>query len=190
MHGGRRRPPNPAGFHVLRASVAAELVRSSGVGRGDLVLDLGAGTGALTVPLARTGARVIAVERESRLARSLERRHGGPRVRVVDGDIRTVPLPTRPYRVVANLPFGIVMATIGRLLDDPRGRLTRADLVVPWHTALRLADPNPRAPRQRRWHRRFELRVARRLDRGAFRPPPSVAAGVLVVTRRAATRKR
>lgn len=183
MSGGPRRPPNPAGFHVLRAAVAAELVRSSGVGRDDLVLDLGAGTGALTAPLARTGARVVAVEREPRLVRALERRQGGSRVRVVEGDIRTVSLPRRPYRVVANLPFSIAMTALGRLLDDPRGRLLRADLVVPLHLALRLAGTDPRQSRVRRWRRRYQLRVARRLDPRAFRPPPSVAAAVLVVER-------
>lgn len=185
MYGGRRRPPNPAGFHILRAPVAAELVRSSGVGRGDLVFDLGAGTGALTVPLARTGARVVAVEREPRLARALDRRHGGSRVRVVEGDIRTVPLPRRPYRVVPNLPFGIAMTVLGRLLDDPRGQLRRADLVVPWHLAVRLTGADQRRSRVRRWRRRYDLHVARRLEPGAFRPPPSVAAAVLVVERMA-----
>lgn len=170
---------------MLAREAAAELVRSARVGRGDLVLDLGAGTGALTVPLARTGARVVAVERSPRLAARLRRRFDGdPGVRVVEGDMRTVPLPRRPYRVVSNLPFSIAMTMLGRLLDDPRRAPQRADLVVPWHLAARLCDDR-RHRRSRRWHRRYDLRIARRLPPAAFRPPPSVVAGVLVAERRA-----
>lgn len=165
--------------------IAAEIVRTSGTGPGDLVLDLGAGTGALTAPLARTGARVLAIERSPRLARRLERRYAdAAHVRVVEGDIRTVPLPRRPYRVVANLPFSIAMTMLGRLLDDRDSPLRRADLVVPWHLAVRLGEATDGRPRVRRWRRRYRFHVERRLPRRAFRPPPSVATGVLAVVRR------
>ena len=50
------------GWHPLRADWAARLVAGSPVTRRDVVCDLGAGLGALTAPLAATGARVIAVE--------------------------------------------------------------------------------------------------------------------------------
>ncbi|MGW0228279.1 hypothetical protein ACWDWO_08190 [Actinopolymorpha singaporensis] len=40
------------------------LVESAGLGPDSLVLDLGAGPGTLTAPLARAGARVLAVERD------------------------------------------------------------------------------------------------------------------------------
>src|SRR5262245_18815437 len=64
---GRARPvPNHAGAHFLQdRGVAAELVRRAGVRPGDLVLDLGAGSGAITAPLAAAGARVLAIERDA-----------------------------------------------------------------------------------------------------------------------------
>ncbi|HXH96655.1 MAG TPA: rRNA adenine N-6-methyltransferase family protein, partial [Gaiellaceae bacterium] len=53
----------PRGRHFLRSrAFAEELVRSSGVEAGTLVLDLGAGGGILTRALADRGARVLAVE--------------------------------------------------------------------------------------------------------------------------------
>ncbi|MPY86250.1 MAG: methyltransferase domain-containing protein, partial [Actinophytocola sp.] len=95
-------------MHLLRSpAIAAALVRSADVGSGDLVLDLGAGTGAITRPLAATGARVLAIERDAdfvaRLSAELSRRN----VRVVRADLRTVPLPRREYTVVASIPYSI-----------------------------------------------------------------------------------
>ncbi len=66
------------------------------------MLDLGAGGGAITLPPAATGARVLAVERDERLARRLARGFANDeRVRVVTGDLERIPLPRRRYQVVA-----------------------------------------------------------------------------------------
>ena len=43
-------------------AIAAQLVRQAKVGRGDLVLEIGAGNGILTAELARQARRVFAVE--------------------------------------------------------------------------------------------------------------------------------
>lgn len=184
MSGGRRHRQNPPGLHVLHAGVAADLVSAAGVRAGDLVFDLGAGTGALTRPLASAGARVVAVERDPRLASLLRRRFAGADVRVVERDLTWFHPPRRPYRVVANPPFSLVMATLGRLLDDPATALLRADLVVPWHLAVRLARADRTGRRARPWRRRYAFRLGQRLGPAAFRPPPSIAAAVLVVERR------
>jgi 23S rRNA (adenine-N6)-dimethyltransferase len=166
--------------------VVRGLVRSAGLGPDDLVLDLGAGPGVLTVALARTGARVIAVERDPRLARRLARRTAGDTaVRVVEGDLRSVPLPHRPFHVVANIPFATGTDLLRRLLDEHhRGQaLAGADLLVEWGFARRLAaEPVDRTIA--RWQRRFRFDVARRVPAGAFSPAPRVDAAHLVIRRR------
>lgn len=181
--GGRLR--NHHGFHVLQdPTVVRALIRSAGLGPGDLVLDLGAGPGALTLALARTGARVIAVERDPRLARRLERRTAGDAaVRVVEGDLRAVPLPRRPFRVVANIPFATGTDLLRRLLDEhDRGRrLQGADLLVEWGFARRLAADPPDDRTAARWQRRFRFEVARRVPARAFSPAPRVDAAHLVI---------
>lgn len=149
-------------------------MRAAGVRPGELVLDLGAGHGALTEPLRAAGARVIAVELDRRALRVLRTRFDGDeRVKVVDGDLLTVALPRRPYRVVANLPFATTTATLRRLLASRT--LTRADLVVQRGAAIGWS--------QRRL-RRFDARIGRRIPAHRFRPAPSVDAAVLVLTRR------
>ncbi len=103
----RSAPPNPAGAHFLRdQALITQLVRGSGASMGKLAVDLGAGHGAITEALAAAGARVIAVERDPRLARQLRRRFDSQAsIRVVEADLRCVPLPRRDFIVVANPPF-------------------------------------------------------------------------------------
>jgi 23S rRNA (adenine-N6)-dimethyltransferase len=171
------------GRHFLRSSkLAAELVRAARVQRDDLVLDLGAGAGALTAPLARQARRVVAVEIDVDLAATLERRF--PAVEVIAADARRVPLPREQFKVVANLPFGGATAILKRLLD-PRVPLEFADVIVDWHVANKRAAVWPSTQLSTYWGAWFELSVARRLARCVFAPPPSVDAGVLRIVRRA-----
>lgn len=179
--------PNHAGIHLLRdPAVSARMVRSSGAGPGDLVMELGAGLGALTAPLAATGARVIAVERDPRFVAKLERRFAGiGEVRVVEADARSVMLPRRPYAVVANIPYAISTALLRRLLDPEATSVEAADLLVEWGFAKRMTDARPRDLEVAWWQARFELSIAARVRPGSFRPAPSVDSAHLVIRRRA-----
>jgi 23S rRNA (adenine-N6)-dimethyltransferase len=181
----------PSGVHFLSSRpVIDRLVRSSGVGAGDLVIDFGAGPGTITAPLAHTGSRVLAVERDERFVEALRRRFADrPQVRVVHDDLRRVRLPRRDFAVVANVPFGVSTALLRRLLTPVPARLTRADLVVERGLAIRLTG-RPRTREQAWWAARFELRLVRRVPSACFRPAPSVDAAHLSIRRRSAVDTR
>lgn len=136
------------------------------------MLDIGAGEGALTAHLLRAGARVVAVELHPGRAASLRRRFPG--VTVVHADAASLPLPGRPFRVVASPPYGITADLLGLLLA-PGTRLVAADLV------LQRAVVRKHASRQVRG---FRVTMGLALPRRAFRPPPRVDSAVLVVRRR------
>ena len=183
---GRVRRRAELGQHFLAGGwLAAELVEQAGVGAGDLVVEIGAGTGVLTEALARRAGRVVAVEYDPRLAeRARARLAGYPNVRVLTADARTLRPPPAPFRVVANLPFGATAVMLRRLLGDPRNRLERADLILQEEAARRYAAVRPGSPETIRWGTVYELRTGRRLGPGCFRPPPRVGAAVLVARRR------
>jgi 23S rRNA (adenine-N6)-dimethyltransferase len=179
----RPRQRRGRGQHFLRSSkLAAELVRAAGIRPGDLVLDLGAGKGALTAALAHAGARVVAVEIDPALVASLRRRFHD--VRVIEGDALRAALPQEPFKVVANLPFDGATGILRRLLD-PDALLETADVIVDWGLASKRTAVWPGTQLSAYWGAWFELSLTRRLPRSVFAPPPSVDAGVLKVVRRA-----
>ncbi|MGH9247148.1 MAG: rRNA adenine N(6)-methyltransferase family protein [Acidimicrobiales bacterium] len=168
------------GWHRVTDRWAEQLVADAAVHPGEIVLDIGAGTGALTRPLLDAGARVIAVElHPARRAVLFER--FGDRATVVAADASDLRLPRRPFRVVANPPYTITTALVRRLLA-PGSRLTAAHLVVQRAAARRLAEG--RISGAGRWHRDYDIRVGRRLPRSAFVPPPPVDSAVLTIRRR------
>jgi 23S rRNA (adenine-N6)-dimethyltransferase len=182
----RQRPSRSApGQHFLRSSrLAAEIVREAGVEPGDLVVDVGAGTGALTQALVDAGASVLALELDGALAASLRPRFAGCDVRVLEVDARHWSWPDGPFAVVANLPFAGSGSILSSLLGDPRIPLRRLDAIVQWEAAMKHAAVWPATLKSTHWGAWHELAVTARISRSAFTPPPAVDAGILRALRR------
>jgi SAM-dependent methyltransferase len=80
------------------------------------LLDVGAGTGRVTIDLARRGHSVTAVDLDGALLAALRERAAGLDVHTVRGDARTLALPRRDYALCL-----VPMQTL-QLLGGPRGR--------------------------------------------------------------------
>jgi 23S rRNA (adenine-N6)-dimethyltransferase len=179
-------PDNPSGIHLLAdRAVVRRMIRSAEIAPDDLVVEFGAGTGNLTEPLSATGARILAIERHPDLVSRLERRFSmRGNVRVVAGDARTVPLPSRPYAVVANIPYSISTSLLRSLLSPHETHLQKADILVEWGFAKRITASQPRDFEPAWWQLRFDLSIAARVRPGSFSPPPSVSSAHLRIRRR------
>ena len=150
-------------------------MRCAGVRAGELVVDLGAGHGALTSALVDAGARVIAVELHPERLATLRERFAGASVTVVRADAASVRLPRRAFRVVANPPWAIADTIRVHLLRAPN--MVRADLVVPRWLARRWARASGR------------VEVGASLRAESFVPrAPTGSAVAIVHGRRAASR--
>jgi 23S rRNA (adenine-N6)-dimethyltransferase len=171
------------GWHRLEPEWARRIVAAADVRPGELVLDLGAGSGALTRPLVRAGAEVVAVELHPGRAAQLRERFADAPVRVVQTDLERVRLPRRPFRVVANPPYAVSTALLKRLLATG-SRLEAADLVLPVWLVARYA--NGRGHNATRWQSAYRTGRGLWLPRRAFAPPPPRDWGVLTVRRTAA----
>jgi 23S rRNA (adenine-N6)-dimethyltransferase len=162
------------GWHRLDPEWAARIVAAAAVRPGELVVDIGAGEGALTAPLLAAGARVIAVEVHAGRVAHLRSRFAGAAVTVVQADAASLRLPRRPFRVVASPPYAISSALVRLLLRSPR--LYAADLVLQRAVVARCVAGAGR------WSR-YELAIGLAVPRSAFRPVPRVDSAVLVVRR-------
>jgi 23S rRNA (adenine-N6)-dimethyltransferase len=175
----RRRPAREApGQHFLRSKeLAAALVAEARIAPGDRVVEIGGGTGVLTAALAGSGGDLIVLELDTDLVAVLRRRFPG--LEIIGADARRYAWPSEPFHVVANLPFAGSRAILERLLADPRVPLRSAYVIVQWELAEKLARVWPATLRGTYWRAWHAIAIARRLDRTAFAPPPTVDTAVL-----------
>jgi 23S rRNA (adenine-N6)-dimethyltransferase len=178
----RRAGRTPSQHFIRSQAIAADLVRDVQLRPSDVVLNLGAGSGRLTAELAAVANHVVAVELDAYWAEYLRERW--PNVEVRQDDAASVALPSKRFRVVANLPFHRTTAILRHLLDDPGVPLARADVIVAWGVAVKRAIPWPSTLHGVLWGAWYTCGLTRRLPRQAFDPSPAVDAGVLTFRRR------
>ena len=141
-------------------SVVADVIGTLHPTPGALVVDLGAGAGALTSAAAARGTRVIAVELDPNWTQVLRTRAPSwGDVTVVAADALRVPFPAERFYVVSSAPYGIGTKLVRRVLTDAHG-LVRAVFVLQRSAALRLARDGRFAASWAPW---FELRVHGRI---------------------------
>ena len=122
------RPRKALGQNFVHdANTLRRIVSSSGVSKGDHVLEVGPGLGSLTLALLDRGAEVTAVEIDSVLAERLPRTIASHshseihRLTVLNRDIlgiRRADLKVQPTALVANLPYNIAVPALLHLLAE------------------------------------------------------------------------
>lgn len=150
----------------------------------DLVVEVGAGTGALSVAVAARCRELIAYELDESLAEDLTKRTGASHnIRVVMGDFLTSTLPNEPFKVVGNIPFSVTTPIVNRCLGV---RTLRSATLI---TQIEYA--RKRTGSYGRWSLvtvqtwpEFSWELYGRIARTKFRPVPGVDAGVLHIERR------
>ena len=112
------RPSERAGQQqVIDPRVLERMLDYAELTRGDVVLEIGAGIGNLTLLLSGRAGKVIAIERDRRFMELLgDRMKGSPNVELLHGDALRIEFP--PFdKVVANLPYGISSDITFKLLE-------------------------------------------------------------------------
>jgi 16S rRNA (adenine1518-N6/adenine1519-N6)-dimethyltransferase len=205
-----RPPSRPAprarkrfGQHFLAPAWARKVVAAVDPQPGDVFLEIGPGTGALTLPLAESDAPILAVELDRDLVATLATQVP-KNVTVMSGDVLTTdvlavltglepqrppaaalaPAPQRRFRVVGNLPYYIASPILVRLIEWHRRDAVFADATV--MVQREMADRLVAKPGKKDYGVLTVLlgqhaRITRLLDlpQNAFRPAPKVRSSVI-----------
>lgn len=184
----------------------AAVAEAAGVVKGDLVLEIGPGTGNLTATLLSLGARVVAVEKDRELLPVLAERFAAEiasgQLDLREGDALKFDVETLPageWKLVANIPYYITGAILeryigglpdahdeaGKRVDGPKRQVrqpSRASILVQKEVAERAVA---KAGRQSILSTSVKIygdpRIARKVPAGAFRPSPTVDSAILAI---------
>ncbi len=186
------RPKKELGQHFLAdENILGVIGRLAELSPADVVLEIGAGMGVLTVFLADRVARVVSVELDRELSQTLDERLAGrPNVEVHYGDaldLDLAALAPDAHKLVANLPYNVATPIVVESLDGLPG-IQRWCVMVQREVADRFfAAPSTKA------YGAVSVLVqlsARRtgfhaISRGVFRPQPKVDSALVAFERTA-----
>ncbi len=182
---------------LVEPATAERIVRQASLRADDLVLEIGAGLGALTLPLAATVRRLVAVEKDGDLIQLLRNEllaAGYENTTVVHADILRAALTdlvepeAGPMVVMGNLPYNISSQVVLKLLAA-RAHVSRAVFMFQKELAERLAAP----PGSRTYGRLSvmlqycaDVKILAEVAATCFHPRPKVASAILEIRFKAA----
>ncbi len=160
----------------------------------DLIIEVGPGKGALTLPLAGGCGRLIAIEKDPGLIPwLLENKPAN--VVILEQDVletdlgalvRPGPGPGGAVKVVGNLPYSISTPFLFKFLDE-QGPVTRGVFLLQKEVAERVAagpGSKKRASMSILFELDFEVRLRFTVPPGAFSPPPRVLSALVSLEKR------
>ena len=176
-------PDKRRGQNFLVSPEDLELIAHAALlGPAETIVEVGAGVGNLTEVLVKSGAPLIAIEKDGNLVELLTKKfREHPRVRIVEGNIlEQEELPT-PYVLVGNIPYYLTGALLRKFLVEvapPR----RIVLTIQKEVAERIVSAPPRATFLSNMVSLFgEAKVIHHIPPSHFWPEPKVSSAVLCI---------
>ena len=176
------------GQHFLNSpKVLTQIIEAAQIREGDRVLEIGPGTGVLTRALLHVGARIYAVEKDTRALELLKSEFAPAitedRLHLIAGDVleEQLPMINDQFSIVANIPYYITGAILEKFLEHgPRPE--RMVLLVQREVAERIVARDGKESVLSISVKAFGTpKIIATVPPGAFTPPPSVDSAILAI---------
>jgi len=162
--------------------VIQKLVAAADIQPGEIILEIGPGTGNLTNELAKTGNRLVAIEKDREMVAILKEKFNGfVNIELQNDDALSFneTVLTAPYKIAANLPFYLASALIRKFLEskNPPKSLT---VIVQKEVAQRICAQPPKMNLLAASVQFYAaVKTISYISRGAFWPAPKVDCAIL-----------
>jgi 16S rRNA (adenine1518-N6/adenine1519-N6)-dimethyltransferase len=174
------------GQHFLHNRHYLNLVAdAAGIIKGEAVVEVGPGEGALTEVLLERGAKVVALEKDARLIEFLQEKFKGKNFEVIEGDALEFDISnyftgTKKFKVVGNVPYYITGALFKKFLSAARQPQTLVFLVQK-EVAERIARAKKESILSLSVKAYGTPAYIKSVPAGAFVPPPKVDSAIIAV---------
>lgn len=162
-----------------------DAIHLADIQKDDVVLDIGAGSGFLTVHLIKHSENVIAIENDHRLVWKLQSRFKKNKNVIIAGiDYRKFLVPQQKFKVVSNIPYGITSEILKSLMYDNFELFSQGCLIVQLERAQKLVTQKYFNPYLIFYHNFFKLELIYEINPTSFMPPPTVKSALLKITKK------
>jgi len=163
---------------LINTNIAERIINSCHLTLADTVLEIGPGKGALTRGLAQHCKKVLAVEKDEKLAEQLQKDFKDSNVRVINDDILKYPFNTLPnnIKVIGNLPYNIATPIIEKIIDY-RQKFQELYITVQLEYGQRIAArPNTKSYGSFSCYVQYHMepKILFKIKNSAFAPIPKV----------------
>jgi 16S rRNA (adenine1518-N6/adenine1519-N6)-dimethyltransferase len=154
---------------------------AASVEKGETVLEIGPGEGALTAVLLERGAKVVALEKDARLIGVLQEKFAGKKLEVVEGDALDYEPQFKRYKAIGNVPYYITGALFKKFLSGAVQPQTLVFLIQK-EVAERIARSKKESILSLSVKAYGVPTYITSVPAGAFVPPPKVDSAILKIS--------
>jgi 16S rRNA (adenine1518-N6/adenine1519-N6)-dimethyltransferase len=186
------------GQHFLRdEEVLRDIVEAAKIEADDHIVEIGPGIGVLTKELLKRARKVTAIELDDRLIPLLKQfvtknyELGTSNLAIVHGNALQTPMPSDPYKVVANIPYSVTSPLLHHLFLESATKPTSLTLLLQREVAEKICLPVRRSRGSKAGDVKGtgmltiivglfgKPKLIRTVPSSAFLPPPKVESAVL-----------
>lgn len=169
------------GQHFLKNAFYLNAVADAAeIKKGETVVEIGPGDGALTEVLIARGAKVTAIEKDARLIAPLRERFAGKNFKVIEANALDYNLKHKIYKLVGNIPYYITGALLKKFLSTKK-QPSLLVFLMQKEVAERIAKDTKESILSLSVKTYGEPKIIKAVPRGAFSPSPKVDSAILQI---------